>query len=314
MHRLKINREGKEIDITGFAGDIKLASSLESLGRALNFDLSRNYKDTNFSISEDISVGDIAIFSGEEELFFGIIVDISLSKYKKSCKCLDLAFYLNKNKLIKQFKGVAADVAIKNLCNGIGVPVGEVAAMATPITKIYKNNTVAEIILDILKQVSDETGKRYRLEINNRKLDIKEEGYIKVKAKYDFQGNVSRTDNILDMKNVIVVTSNNQDDVNVLAEKRDDTNIKKYGMLQEVVQVDPKDISKVRNIASKKLEDLNRIFSKASIEVLGTDELRAGRYIKVTNEEFGLKGEYLIKSCSHTFQKIHKTKLELEVV
>ena len=314
MHKLKMNKNGKEIDITGYSGNITLSSSVDALGKTLNFDMARNYKDSNFSVTEDVVVGDVVIFTGEEELFFGIIVDTSLSKYKKSCKCLDLAFYLNKNKVVKQFKGVSATAAIKNLCNGIGVPAGKIASMETSITKIYKNKTVAEIILDVLKQVADETGKKYRLEINNRKLDIKEEGYIRVKAKYDFQGSPSRTDNILDMKNTIIVTSNNQDEVNVLAEKKDEINIKKYGMLQEIIQVEPKDISKVRNIASKNLEELNRVFSKASIEVLGTDELMAGRYFEVVDEEFGLKGEYLIKNCSHNYQIFQKTTLELEVV
>jgi hypothetical protein len=315
MHELKINKDGKEIDITNFSGNINLADSLESLGRSLNFDMARNYKDSNFTITEEVAVGDAVIFSGEDtELFFGVIVDISLTKYKKTCKCLDLAFYLNKNKVIKQFKGIAANTAIKNLCKSIGVSTGTISTMATSITKIYKNKTVAEIILDILQQVSNETGKKYRMEVNDRKLDIKEEGYIKVSAIYDLQGSIARTDNILDMKNVILVTSNNQDEVNISAEKKDETNITKYGMLQEIIQVDPKDISKVRNIASKKLEELNKIFTKASIEVLGTDELRSGRYIEVINEEFELNGEYLIKSCSHTYQKVHKTTLELEVV
>lgn len=315
MHELKINKDGKEIDITNFIGNINLADSLESLGRSLNFDMARNYKDSNFTITEKVAVGDAVIFSGEDtELFFGVIVDISLTKYEKTCKCLDLAFYLNKNKVIKQFKGIAANTAIKNLCKGIGVSTGTISTMATSITKIYKNKTVAEIILDILQQVSNETGKKYRMEVNDRKLDIKEEGYIKVSALYDLQGSISRTDNILDMKNVILVTSNNQDEVNISAEKKDETNITKYGMLQEIIQVDPKDISKVRNIASKKLEELNKIFTKASIEVLGTDELISGRYIEVINEEFELNGEYLIKSCSHTYQKVHKTTLELEVV
>jgi hypothetical protein len=315
MHKLKINKNGEEIDITNFSGNINLSDSLESLGRTLNFDMSRNYNDSNFKIAEDLSVGDAVIFTGKEtELFFGVIVDISLTKYKKSCKCLDLAFYLNKNKVIKQFKGVAANTAIKNLCKGIGVPTGTIASMATAITKIYKNKTVAEIILDILQQVTDETGKKYRLEVNDRKLDIKEEGYKKVSALYNLQGDIDKTYNILDMKNAILVTSNNQDEINISAEKKDETNIKKYGMLQEIVQVDPKDISKVRNIASKKLEELNKVFTKASIEVLGTDELRSGRYIEVINVEFELNGDYLIKNCSHTYQNVHKTTLELEVV
>lgn len=314
MHKLLVIKDGNEKDITRLSGNITLTSSIDTLGKSLNFDLARNYKDKDFQVTEYISSGDFISFWGEEELFFGIIIDSDLGKFKKSIKCLDLAFYLNKNKLIKQFNNVGAAEAIKNICSTIGVPVGSVAPIPTSITKIYKNNTVAEIIIDILKQVNDETGKKYRMEINNRKLDIKLQGYEKVEAKYNFLGSISRNDSIADMKNSIIVTSNNQDDVNISAEKKDNESIKRYGMLQEIIQVDPKDISKVRNIASKKLEELNKIVSKVNIEVLGSDNLRAGRTLEVINEEFNLKGDYLIRSCTHSFQKLHKVSLELEVV
>jgi len=311
MHRLLLISDEGEKDITRLSGNITFSSSVDTLGMALNFDLARNHKDSNFLLTEEVNAGSFISFLGEEELFFGIVIDSDLGKFKRSIKCLDLSFYLNKNKLIKQFKNTGADAAIKNVCSSIGVEVGVIAPMATSITKIYKNNTVAEIILDILKQVTEETGKKYRMEVNSRKLDIKPEGYEKVKARYDFQGNVTKSESIADMKNSIVVTSNNQDDTNTLAEKRDESSIKRYGMLQEVIQVEPKDISKVRNIASKKLEELNKILSKVSIEVFGSDNLRAGRTLEVVNEEFGLKGEYLIRSCRHSYQKYHKTALEL---
>lgn len=314
MHRLFLISDGEEKDITRLSGNITLSSSIDTLGRALNFDLARDSSQTGFITTEEIHPGKFISFIGEEELFFGIVIDSDLEKFKRSIKCLDLSFYLNKNKLIKQFKNIGADAAIKNICSSIGVDTGIVAPMATSITKIYKNNTVAEIILDILKQVTEETGKKYKMEVNSRKLDIKPEGYEKVKARYDFQGNVSKSESIADMKNAIVVTSNNQDNTNILAEKRDESSIKRYGMLQEVIQIEPKDISKVRNIASKKLEELNKTISKVSIEVFGSDNLRAGRTLEVINEEFGLKGEYLIRNCNHSYQKYHKTSLELEVI
>lgn len=314
MHRLLLIKDGKEREITRLSANIALTSSVDTLGKSLSFDLARNYRSDNFKLTEEINPGDFISFRGEEELFFGIIIDSDVERFKKSVKCLDLAFYLNKNKLIKQFNNVGADAAIKNICSTIGIQTGRVAAMATSITKIYKNKTVAEIIVDILKQVMDETGKKYRMEINNRKLDIKLQGEERVEAKYNPLGTITRKDSMADMKNSILVTSNNQDDVSISDEKKDEASIKRYGMLQEIIEVDPKDVSKVRNIAAKKLKELNRIISTASIEILGNDKLGAGKTLEVINEEFNLKGEYLIRSCTHTLHKIHKVSLELEVI
>lgn len=315
MHRIKLIQEKKVIDITDISGNVTLSNSVDSLGSSFNFDIARNFNDPNFATSETVKNGDFVKFIGEIEMFFGIIIDIDTNKFKKSIKCLDFSFYLNKNKVIKQFKNIGASTAITQLCRDVGVPIGIVEEIKTSITKIYKNNTVAEIINDILKQAADETGNKYRLEINGGKLDLQKYKNIGVKSAYDFIGMTNKLESIVNMKNKILVTSNNQDETNILSSAVDEKSIKKYGMLQDILQVDPKDISKVRNIAKKKLEELNKIFTTSSIEVIGNDFLRSGRVFKVINKEFGLNGQYLIKNCTHSFPKgNHTARLELEVI
>lgn len=315
MVSINLIQENKKIDITSLSGNISLSDSLDTLGAALNFDIARNFNDPNFVTSEIVETGNLIEFRNMgETIFSGIIISINIEKFKKSLKCLDFSFYLNQNKLIKQFKNISASDAIKNMCGEIGVKIGDIDNIPTSITKIYKNKTVAEIITDILEQTLNETGEKYKLEINNGTLDLKKHRLIEAKTKYNFFGKIIKNQDMTEMKNVILVTSNNQDDINVLGEAKDELNIDKYGKLQEIVEVEPKDISKVRNIANKKLKESNKIFTSVTVETLGDNSLRSGRIIEVINKEFGLDNKYLIKSANHKYSKgNHTTSLNLEV-
>ena len=315
MVTINLIRENKKNDITNLSGNISLSDSLDTLGAALNFDIARNFNDPNFATSEIVEAGNIIEFKNEGKVvFIGSIITIGTEKFKKSIKCLDFSFYLNKNKLIKQFKNISASDAIKNMCDQIDIKIGDIDNIPTAITKIYKNKTVAEIIKDILIQVLNETGDKYKLEINNEALDVKKHRLIEAKTKYNFWGKITKNEDITDMKNVILVTSNNQDDVNTLGKAVDKANIDKYGKLQEIVEVEPKDISKVRNIANKKLKELNKVFISVNVETLGDNSLRSGRIIEVINKEFNLNSKYLIKSTNHKYSKgNHTTSLNLEM-
>ncbi|UUV17378.1 hypothetical protein NRK67_00630 [Fusobacteria bacterium ZRK30] len=315
MVTLNLIRDSKRIDITNLTGNISLSDSLDTLGAALNFDIARNFNDPNFATSEIVEAGNLIEFKNAGKIvFIGIIITIGIEKFKKSIKCLDFSFYLNKNKLIKQFKNIGASDAIKNMCDQIGIKKGDIDNIPTSITKIYKNKTVAEIIKDILVQVLDETGEKYKLEINNGALDVKKHRLIEAKTRYKFWGNITKNEDMTEMKNVILVTSNNQDDVNTMGEAIDKDGIDKYGRLQEIVEVEPKDISKVRNIANKRLKELNKVFTSVNVQTLGDNSLRSGRIIEVVNKEFNLNSKYLIKSANHKYSKgNHTTNLNLEV-
>lgn len=316
MHRIKLVQGKNVVDITEFTSGSNLTTSLDTLGASFSFKMARSYYDNSFSIAETVNPGDIIKFENGKNLFTGIIVDITKNKFSKDIKCLDFYFYLNKNKVIKQFDIVDATTCIVSLLKMIGAKVGTVEKIATSIEKIYKNKTVAEIIADILDIVKDETGKKYILEITGITFNLVLYKKLNVKINKNHFGLPSVTESISEMKNKILVISNEQDEVAISAEAKDEKNIKRFGMLQEIVEVDPDkdDMSKVRNIAEKKLKELNRVQRKASLEVLATDDLRAGRIVEVNIDEFGLRGSYLIKSCTHSISKgHHKANLELEL-
>ncbi|MGL5765199.1 MAG: XkdQ/YqbQ family protein [Sarcina sp.] len=316
MHKLKLIQGDTITDITNMAGSISLNTSIETLGATFDFSMPRNFIDSNYALTETIKTGDIVKFENEKNLFTGVIVDIDTLKFSKEIKCFDFYFYLNKNKVIKQFNSLNASSCIESLLKSIGAKIGKIETIATSIDKIYKNNTVAEIIDDILKIVTEETGKKYLLEIEGVTFNLIAHKKIKVQVTNNIFGMPTLTESISNMKNVVLVVSNDSEDESIYAKAEDKESIQKYGMLQEVVEVDPDkdDISKVRNIASQKLKELNKVLTTSSLDVLGNDELRAGRLLDVEIKEFRLKEEFLIKSCTHTFPKgKHICSLELEV-
>ncbi|MGL6063768.1 MAG: XkdQ/YqbQ family protein [Fusobacteriaceae bacterium] len=319
MHEIIIVQADLVTDITKISGNLSLTTSVDTLGASLDFTVARNASDSNFSATETIKNGDIIKFKNSEtrkNVFTGIIVECTTNRFTKDIKCLDFYFYLNNNKVIKQFSSLNASAAIENLLKSIGAKIGNIEKIATSITKIYKNKTVAEIIDDILKIVNSEIGKKYILEIEDTTFNLILHKKVRAEVTDNVFGMPTLNESITNMKNVVLVSSNSQDKASILSKAEDKNGIKKYGMLQEIIEVDPDkdDISKIRNIANTKLKELNKVSTKISISAFGNDYLKAGRVLELDIKEFEIKGEFLIKSCTHTFPKgNHICNMELEV-
>lgn len=317
MYKIIVNTNGERVDITRYTGQIELSTNLGTLGASFNFEIAKNKKDTKFSDSEKVIEGSLVKFINSKEIFSGIVIEVEERKFSKTIKCLDYYFYLNNNKLIKQFYNVNASSAIEKLLEDVKAPIGNIEHITTSITKIYKNNTIAEIIDDILNQINNELGVKYILEIENCKFKLQKYKKIYVKARENILGVPTVTRSISNMKNSVKVISNEQEVINIFAEAKDESNIKKYGRLQEVVEVEPNkdDISRIRNIANTKLKELNKVSVNASLDIFGHDDIKAGRIIEIDIPGFNFFGNYLIKSCSHKFIKGHHIcSIEVEVM
>lgn len=311
---LYIIKNEQTIEVTNISNGVNLSTSMDTLGASLTFNLARNSSDDSFAFSDEVETGDIVILTNEKELFRGVIVSINTTRFNRSIECLDYSFYLNKNKVIKQFEEIAASTAIKQLLTEINAPIGTITEVATAISKLYYGNTIAEIINDIITQINEELGIKYKLEFTDGLFNVVPFKKINVAFRHRQTAGESINESILEMKNRILVTSNEQESAEILATEEDERNIEKYGSLQEIINVNPdKDEAKVRNIAKTKLKELNKVFKTVSLEGFGDDEFRASRVIRLNNPRFNLSGEYLIKSCVHTWKKgEHIVNLEVE--
>ncbi len=321
MYKVMIDNK----DVTNFVGNLSWKDSVDTLGVELTFDLAVNRYDKNFSHLWDVTLGNSVQIINEkgESLIQAIIVSESPSGKITSFTAYDMAWYLNKSTVIKQFAKMVGNDCVKSLCKEAGIKV-EVNGLDNKIDKIYKDKTISDIMWDIIEQCSQHNSKKFFIEMDKNILKIGPFKKIKVTGKYqmhqntfldvsDYVGNVSLDRSISDMKNSVLVVTANKKAIRTVGKEEDSENVKKYGKLQHVVILDEKEHKKASLVAKNELKKLNRITENFSIDVLGDDKVKSGRVIDLDLPFFNLNGEYFIKESSHTLQNgIHKANLKLE--
>lgn len=316
----------KDKDVTDIIGNLTWRDTVDTLGVEVDFELPINRYDKKFEFLYDITLGDpIQILNAKGEVLVQAIIVTETPNGKiTSFTAYDMAWYLNKSTVIKQFKKMIGNDCVKSLCKEIGIKV-EVSGLDTKIDKIYKDKAVSEVIKDIIEQCSQFNSKKFFIEFNNGTLKVMPYQKIKVFGTFEIQkdkfinineniGGVSLSKSIVDMKNSVLVITENKGAIRTIGEEQDSKSIEKYGKLQEVVTLDEKEFSKANLVAKNELKKLNKITEDFSIDVLGDDKVKSGRVIDIDLPLFNLKGEYLIKESNHTISNhIHKISLKLEV-
>ena len=315
----------RDKDVSDVIGNLTWRDTVDTLGVEVEFELPVNRYDKKFEFLYDITLGDpIQILNDKGEVLVQAIIVTETPNGKIiSFTAYDMAWYLNKSTVIKQFKKMIGNDCVKSLCKEIGVKV-EVSGLDTKIDKIYKDKAVSEVIKDLIEQCSQFNSKKFFIEFDNGTLKVMPYQKIKVFGTFEIQkdkfinindniGSVSLTKSIVDMKNSVLVITENKGAVRTIGQEQDDKSIERYGKLQEVITLDEKEFSKANLVAKNELKKLNKITEDFSIDVLGDDKVKSGRVIDVDLEMFNIKGEYLIKESNHTISNnIHKVSLKLE--
>lgn len=324
MHELWLLKGDTITNITPLIGTISRRSNKDELGEEITFDIAFN--DVTFFPKNPCDLGDVVILKNDgKEITRAVIVDENKNgRDPVSYTAFDYAFYLNKSSTFRQFKKMRADQCIRKIVNDFNVPIGNIISINFNIDKIYIDETPNDIIKDILDQARKKLGVKFLMEMRQGKLYIEKQGDLTIKAnfrhypvpgKYDAMtaiSNPSKTRSIVDMKNSIQIVSN--DDKLILT--RDDSPMfNKYGRLQQVVKLDKDEKKSAAQIAQNELKNLSKVVEEASIELIGDDNVRAGRLIEVNEPITGLKGKYLINDVTHNIANgIHTMSLSLGVV
>lgn len=261
--------------------------------------------------------------SDANELFRGIITDCEEDKDKIfTYSGFDYGFYLNKNDVIIQFKDIRTDTAIKQLCAKVEIPAGEICPISAPVKKIYKGNTVSDIISELLETASKKTGDKYVMRCLNGKLTI-ENSFRKIDPSIqiaqnvlikvcDTAGSITYKRSIQDLKNSVQLVDSQEKSTFVTASAKDNKNISKFGLLQHVETQDKDEKTSKNTIVQNLLKSLNKVKESISIEFLGSDDVKKGVFLTLDYAEYGLSGEYYIKSSNHTIEnKLHKVSAEV---
>jgi len=290
------------IDILPKSNNLSWENDIDTLGIMLSFDSLYN-----------VPVGAIiSLYINNKEYTRGIIVDKTESVFAYSYLSHDYSFYL-KNEVIKQFNTSASN-AIVSLLNEFGIK-NKIVSIPTRINKIYKDESIADIIEDILEQAEKDQGIKYIKEMQIDTVVIEKLEDMKITPKILIGKDITINSSIEDMRNKILITSGSGDNIGIITTAQNKASQMQYGILQEVEVLDDKDIAQSKSIAENLLIAKNRIFKEAIIPLLGVKDaetIKANRLIEL-NVDTKLKGWYRIKSASHELTNSkHTVNIELE--
>ncbi|MBU3145028.1 hypothetical protein [Clostridium sp. CF012] len=302
---------GKWINILLKSNGINWSSDKDTLGIQLSF----------ASLFDLVEGTHIQLKINSKVAFTGILVKKTKSKLTYSYTCFDYGWYLNKNETVIQFNKINSSDAIKQLCSKFGIKCNVVqidyvvkdtktksvkkVKITTIINKIYKDQTISSIIDDILETATLELGTKFIKEMIGDTLYIRKQAEYKIFPKFILSSDLQVNSSIEDMKNKVIVVSNEEKSNRVLASVSSPNNIKIYGGLQEVLTVEKKDESKAKNIANNFLKENNKVFRDTTLNIVvieGGEEIKANRSIGLKIISMGLNGWYNIKGANCTLE------------
>ena len=311
---------GVKYDFGSRVSNISWSDSTDQLGAEFSFSKPFSKWDENYD-GRLIDCGDLFLLYYKSDLVFqGVITEISLNGTE--FRGYDLAWYLNQSETIIQFKNIRADKAIKQLLNKFEVPIGSIAPMKTTIKKVYKDETIADIINDIVNKVEDETDNNYRIEMRKGKFYIINLKRIEIKPTYkDELGNsipcvnsaqISGTKNIEELRNYVIYANTKDGSKGIKSIAKSQASINKYGLLSVVETQENLTAAKAKQRAKNRLKRLNKPAINFTCEMRGNYTIRPGRWIEFPRTDVGIKGWYKVKSCTHTINNgIYTVSLEM---
>ena len=319
MPKVILNRT---TDITRFCGNLSITDNLDSITVELSFTTAKNPQDRYITSSRPVIFpGDkVDVIGDTRTLFSGIITDIGISG---EYTALDYGFYLSKNDAIIQFNKTSCSTAVKQLCLNVGLPLGSLPGLPGTIDGLYIEKSVLEILQDIIDTATAAAGKNYFMRVRDGALNIYEYPQTLTFAKHKFEagneidvtyalGSVDGSDSIADMRNNIVVVSEDNGTAKVLATAQNAAAVEKFGKLTKVVKKSS-DEENPATKAANTLKELGNIKTTRSVgDMLGSEAVTAGVLLLFSSDKYDLTGAYLVKSVTHTFGAAHRMSLDLE--
>ena len=321
-----MSSSGEATRLTPLVGKIEWSDNVDELAMKLQFNVA--YNDDRFFPKTPVEVGSSITFEGEK----GNIGEFIVTEEDKQGRgeipyiAMDYAWYLNKSKETYQFNGIPCKQAIEEVCKKVGVTIGKYTLPDATISKIYFDRTHSDVLKDILEYILQETGEICRMRMEGKELFFytNEEEYIKPVFKFtpavnkefnslDAIMSPSKKSSIEEMRNSIKIIVNENEGFRLVTEVKDEGNISKYGLLQEIISIDAAKGGDAEEIANNKLKELNRVFEEIGIEVPGDERIKAGKFLEVDEPITGIVDKYMVASSSHVFQSgVHKCSVTLK--
>lgn len=309
-----IMKSGQNIFIEDIVESIQWSGATNTAARKLAFTY-------NIVDGADVTIGpgDVVALTRVEsklEIIRAIVVDKSISGSNKtvSITAYDARWWLLKSKHDKIYRNMTAADIIKSCCSEFGVPVGSLANSSVKHESLQiVNKTVWDTIIIALTETRKVNGKKLITKMIKGKLNLVEK--VKQTHQWVIENAVNLlesnySESISDMYTQVKATGKTEDKTELSALAKNDAMIKKYGVLQELVnQSEAKTQSEITAIANQRLKELAVLKKSGSITALGKDEIEAGDGIYVVDSVTGLIGGFWVESDDHKVSNRHHTML-----
>ncbi|ENK0837135.1 hypothetical protein AB2Z22_000441 [Clostridium botulinum] len=290
-------------EIIGKCNNLSWSNDIDTLATSLSFD----------SIL-DLAEGRSKIILQQDKVvvFEGVVVSKTNKENIHSYTAMDYAWYLNKNKYVMQFRNMNAKSAIQQICSKVGIR-NNITRLTTRINKLYYQESLSDIIKDILEQCKREIGTNYIMEMQGRTLYINRLVDLKINTTVLIGKDYSVSRSIEDMINNVIAVNN---DGRVLANVKDPNYIKIFGELTDIISVEDKNTSQANNIARNELKEKNKVKKELTFNTIDAGRgiyINCNRLIRVNLGKYGVNGWYRIKSTQHTLNNnIHKIGITID--
>ena len=302
------------IDISRYICDISWTNTKDTLSTVFNFSVPKpdGMKYVNIYVPQ---MGEIFRFSGAtSEYFRGVITemddgDTKVNKYV----AVDVGWYLNESTDTYQFTAMRADECLRKICTDLCIPIVMLPEINVPITQIYIDKPISDVIKDILEKCPGD----YNFDFVPEGIRFYKCVDMPLTPKFRVSSNTERKDSLqyigntehkitLDgVRNSVKVIN----DTDVIITLKDENSIDKYGFLQEVVKLGENEDA--ATVARQTLDSLKQITETRSGEII--EELdsytRAGYVINYHG------AQHIIKSSQHSIKNgVHYNRIDLERV
>lgn len=315
------NKNGTVWDITNITTNISWKTSRIGKSGSLEFTLIKNglYQDTNFQYQN----GDIVtVKKNNQNVFYGYIFTIDKGKNEDvKITCYDQTRYLMANDTYVFTNATASDV-LRKIAKDFNLQLGQVDDTLYKIPSMVEDGKkLMDIICKALTLTLVNTGINYFLFDDFGALSIRRcddflvpivIGDGSIMTDYNSKTSID-TDTYTRIK---LYQDNKKTKKREIYMTQDSNNIAKWGVLQLYQSVDESLNEAQINELLNTLSTLkNKETKSLRIEAIGDIRVRAGAYVPIIIEEYGINQPFLVDECTHNFDGTdHTMSLELKVI
>lgn len=315
------NRNGQVWDIAEVVSGITWKTSRLGRPGSLEFTLIKGaiYQSKKF----DINNGDVVRFKYKNQnVFYGYVFSIDSGKDEAvKITCYDQIRYLTASDTYVFAKKTASEI-IQQIANDFNLRLGHVEDTGHRIpTMVEDGQKLIDIIDKALVLTLHQTTRIYVFYDDFGSLALRNVEDMLVdfivgdgSLMYDYS---SKTSIDTDTYNRIKLYKDNKETgKREVYQAQDSANIAKWGILQLYQSVDENmNKAQISDLLDRLMTLKNRESKSLKIEAIGDVRIRAGCYVPIQIEEFGINQPFLIDECTHRFDGAdHTMSLELKVI